>query len=33
MDLYAKTEPKSPSAPDVHADAHADVHVDARGIA
>ena len=40
MDLNAKTEPKSPSAPGVHADARADhadaradAHEDARGIA
>ena len=32
MDLNAKTELKSPSAPDMHADEHADAHADAMGI-
>ena len=33
MDLNAKTEPKSPRAPDVLGDAHADLNADAMGIA
>ena len=33
MDLNIKTEPKSPSDPDEHADLHVDEQADARGLA
>ena len=31
--IYFTFEPKSPSAPDMHADANADAHADAMGLA